>query len=667
MVPADGQARGVKLRSQKVTITLVEDAAGAWADTDLRMELYNPGQSDIVLTLGVPGPQSEATSMPAIKSATVNADPLILTPSNRPERPDVRATGVVTIPVKSGVDVAISYRQALVAREDLIGYTYMLTAGNAWKGPPESIRVVVSFGRPVSPERIMHLAPAPHLARPDEIVWEWEARPAPSNIQLAYLTSAAWDELVAERAAAAASPGFAEHVALARSYWRLSTLPAPGFAPRASFYHRYVYQSIAEWRAAISSASDDTPAADLAAAREELAGVYLAHGARESGPVAQSYLLLAADELEAASTLDPADEDLASSAAMLQERLADAAQARQDPLTAAAREARSEALDGRAQDVSPTGQLQRMVLVRARVALESGNPEIARKLLSAEFGGQVMAAPGTRSPQVAQALVDVSTTRTRRVIVLRVAGEAQDEQAAALIAAAHLALRDLAPVAASREVLTVTLDYDDPAALLAWQGRLRAALPASPELAILADVLSPRHLAWPVEDDYVTRLDRYVERVDLARCAAAWQYEAGQLERAAGLAETSGKAVDQLRAALWRLDAAAWRRLAGSSGATYRLEMAEGSTGPAWLLARAGSFLDKGQLSREWVVQAGDARQLETAIRSLHYERAALAAGAVLAAVLLFLAIFWLARRAVQRSATRRRMSETDRISQEHV
>lgn len=667
LVPADGNARGIRLRTHNVATTLIEDASGAWADTDLRMELYNPGQSAVVLTLGLPGPQAELAAMPDIMSASAGPNALVLTPLAAPDRPDVQATGVVTIPVKASVDIAVRYRQPLASRDSLAGYTYMLMGGNVWAGAPESTRIVITFAQHVSPERIMHLAPAPHSMRPDEFVWEWEGRKAPTNIGLAWLASDPWAELAEERAAAVATPGFTEHAALARRYWRLSTLPAPAFAPRASFYHRYVHQSVAEWRAAISAATADTAAVELASAREQLAGVYLALGAREGGAAAQSYVQLAADELEKASALNPADTELAASAAALQARLAEAAQGRADPMTAAGREARVRAIEKTEQEPAQAEPDQRSALVLAQAALDTGNLSLAREHLDAGFGDQVLALPDAGPPEIDRAAVHVDTTVQSRVIVLRLADGANGDRSATLIGAAHAALRDLAPLTASREALTLTLNYEDPTALLAWQERLAAALPASPELAILADVLSPRRLAWPAEEEHLTRLDRYIERVDLARCADAWEQEAARLEAAAARARGSGEMLEELRAALWQEDAGAWRSLARASSATYRVEIAERGDGPDWLLARVNQVYTEGAVHREWIVPTGQERQLEAAVRSWHYDRAALAGAALLAAPLIvLLGVLLLGRSAAARGA-RRNTSEVDRTPQEHV
>ncbi len=666
-VPADGNARGIRLRTLNLTTTLFEDTSGAWADTGLRLELYNPGKTAVVLPLGLPGLQPEPAAMPQIVSATAGASPLALAPIAAPDRPGVQATASVTIPVKASVDIAIRYRQPLAIRDSVAGYTYMLTAANVWAGAPESTRVVITFAQDVSSERIMHLAPAAQQVRPGEFVWEWEGRKAPSNIGLAWLANSAWAELVAERSAAATSPGFAEHAALARRYWRLSTLPAPAFAPRASYYHRYVYQSIAEWRAAIAAAASSTDAVDLATANEQLAGAYLALGSRDGGAAAQSYLQLASDHLEKAAALNPADPELGASAVALQERLAEEARRRDDGMSTAGREARVRALGESEAAPAADDQARRSALVLAQAALDTRNLALARERLEGGYGEQVMALPDAGPPQIVQALVDVRTTARSRVIVLRILDEAQGDRSAALIGAAQAALRDLAPLAASRDALTLTLGYDDAPALLAWQERLAAAVPARPELAILADVLSPRRMAFPAEEESVTRQDRYVERVDLTGCAAAWEREAAKLEAAAAQTQGPDPEVGRIRAALWREDAGAWRNLARSSRATYRVEIAERGDGPDWLVARLSSWYTEGAVRREWVVPAGQARQLEAAVRSWHYDRAVVAGAALLAAPMVMLLGVLLLRRSATSRAVRRGASEVDRTPQEHV
>ncbi len=166
--------------------------------------------------------------------------------------------------------------------------------------------------------------------------------------------------------------------------------------------------------------------------------------------------------------------------------------------------------------------------------------------------------------------------------------------------------------------------------MLAAQHRLAAALPRLPELALLSAALGVRELAWPEEAGLLARISRYEERVDLARSATVWAAEADKLDAAARRAQDSGEPAGTVLAALWRDDARAWRDLAALSRATYSVELPEQGAGPDWLQARVHQFYREGSVGREWVVRAGETRQLETAVLGWRYDRVALAAGAAL-------------------------------------
>jgi hypothetical protein len=181
--------------------------------------------------------------------------------------------------------------------------------------------------------------------------------------------------------------------------------------------------------------------------------------------------------------------------------------------------------------------------------------------------------------------------------------------------------------------------------MVSAQGRVAAALPQMPEMALLSSALSSRRLGWPEDANFAARTARYEERVDLARSAATWNAEAETLEAAATKAEASGERLDGLRAQLWRADARAWRDLAALSRVTYRVELQERGAGPEWLLARVHRFYREGSVEREWVVRAGETRQLEASVLSWRYDRVALAAGAALLVAALAVGFLWLAVR----------------------
>ena len=642
VVPGNGAAQGIQLRTQTVDLVINEDASGAWADTDLRVQLYNRGAAQVVMPIGVPGPQVSEAEMPEIAEVTLDGRPLTLIRTASPDRPEVQATGTITVPVRGSVDLRIRYRQALTTQGGLISYAYPLTAGHVWAGAPESLRVSMTFARPLSPEQMLHLAPTPRSPSPGTFTWEWGGVKAPSNIGLAFMSSEWWKGLEDDRTAAAkAEAGISEHTALGERYWHVATLAPPLFAPRASFYERFSSQAIAEWRVGVATAETDTNPAELAAARERLAGLYLAEGSREGGAAGQTYLQLAVAELREAAALNPGDAELRASVNALKRQLAEAAGSRESEMPESAQDASLHELNAASAEQDAEVRAQNEGLVLAQRAVAAGDFIGARQILSGTFGTDVLGLPDARPPRVSQALVYVENAPGRRTVRLQLVDNEQGAAASRVIAEAETALRGVSDVIAGGTALSLTLTYSDPIALLAWQDRLDAALPDLPELALLSSALSTRHLVWPVNEDILTRTDGYQERVDLSKSIITWETEAAKLGQAADGAESSGQPLDLLRAAIWRNDARAWRDIGVRSRATYRAEVSSSDAGPGWLLVRVDRLLRKSSTQRQWVVRAGEVRQLEAGVLAWRYDRLVLLLAAALLLALLVSLAAW--------------------------
>lgn len=651
VVPADGKPRGIRLRAQTVNTVITEDAAGVWADTDLEVQLQNRGKTPIALPVGLPGPQPSAyvtttPDLPQLLDVTLDRKPLTLSPLAPGKVPGIRASAVVTVPVQGTVAIRVRYRQAVPVQDDLAAYVYPLAGGNVWAGAPESLSVVLTFKPPVSSDRLMHLAGGWRAARPGVYNWTWNGVKAPSNVTAVFVTSAWWRALADERAAAAApGAGLAEHAALAERYWRLATLSPPAFAPGSGFYDAAFPLAVAAWRAGIASPGPAASPAELAQARERLAGLYLAEGSRVGGAASQPYLQLAVDELAAAVALDPGNADLAASATALQERLAQGATSRGDGILASAHSSRLRAIAAGRSAPSAQQDAQRQALTMAEAAVAAGDLPGARSLLQEAFGPEVLQLPDARPPSVTQSLLAVQSRPDGRELSLQLVDGPVAGSAPQLVRETAAALQYIAPVVAAGDTLTVTLAYTDPGALLAAQHKLAAALPRRPELALLSSALSTRRLAWPEDAGLLSRTSRYEERVDLSRSVAVWDAEAKKLEAAADEAGQSSEPLDRVRAALWRGDARAWRDLGGLSRATYSVELREQGAGPEWLQARVHQFYREGALGREWVIRAGETRQLEAAVLGWRYDRLAVAAGAALLAAVFAVVLLWFVSR----------------------
>ena len=262
----------------------------------------------------------------------------------------------------------------------------------------------------------------------------------------------------------------------------------------------------------------------------------------------------------------------------------------------------------------------------AQSAVAAGDIEGAREIVTEAFGAEAFALPAARPPRITQALLHVSNAAGKRTLAIRFIDAADGAAAAAVAQEAAAALSGRAAVIAAGPALTITLRYDDTAALLATQDRLAAALPDLPELALLRAALSTRHLDWPLVEGPVTLERGYQERVDLGPAAQAWDAEAEKLAAAARAAEATGQPLDQVKAAVWRSDARQWQDLAALSRAVYDARVDEQSAGPEWLVARAHQFYQEGSLQRQWSVRPGETRQLQASILGWRWDRVALAA-----------------------------------------
>lgn len=621
VVPGNGGARGIRLRSQTVDLVVNEDASGAWADTDLRVQLHNRAASQVIMPIEIPGPQVSETAMPEISEATLGGRPLALTPTTTPDGVQIKATASITIPVRGSVDIRIRYRQALATQQGLTSYAYLLTAGNVWAGAPESLRVSVTFAKALPPEQILHLAPAPGSPNRGTFTWEWGGVKAPSNIGLAFMSSEWWRQMEEERAAAAMpEAGLRDHIALGERYWHMATLAPPVFAPRASFYERLSAQAIAEWRAGIAAAGLDTDPVELAAARERLAGIYLAEGSRIGETAGEVYLQLSLGELEKAVVLDPDNAELKASASAIRNLLAKATASRVAETIENTTDSVHQqlVLDTAQNDQGARAQADGILL--AQRAVEAGDFADARRILTSMLGPDVLRVSNGRPPRITQAHLHVANAPGLRTVTLKLMDNEHGVKASQVVSEAATALLGLADVLADGTAITLTLKYDDPIALLAWQDRLGAVLPDLPELDLLTSALSSRDLAWPVTANLLTRTHSYRENVDLRRSTLAWETEAARLEKAADEAGATGEPLSLLRAAIWRDDARAWREIGARSRAVYRVEVSGRDTGPDWLLKRVHRLHHEDTAQRQWVVRAGEVRQLEASALAWRYD-----------------------------------------------
>jgi len=637
VVPADGKTRGIQLRAQTVDATITQDAGGVWADTRVWVQLYNPGNQPVVVPIALPGPQLGASALPDGLEVTADNKHLELQPFQpQKDGPVIGQTAPITITTRGAVSLLIRYRQALAEKDGLVTFTYPLTSTLRWSGTPESLRVTVRFDPPAALGQVLARAPAAQLYDPDGMTWHLEYQRAAQSIGVAFMSPAWWAGFDAARAAAAATgAGPTQHLALSEYYRHLSALPAPPFDSRADFPDRYYPAEdaalLAVLRGSPSSPGPIATADEQLTAHTRLAELYRGRAEQPDGSADEAYLQMAAAEMEAAVTLDGGNADLREGAANLNARLAQAAQARGDSITAAQRQARLDALRVPGGAANDRSLAQATALARATQALEAGDSRQARQLIVEAFGPMAVTLQSLPPPFTTQALVSVTTTPTERIFGVQLSGDGAAPAASLAQAAQALSACPPTRIVAAGVQLTVTLTYTGAAELRESQACLAAALPSIPELTLLAAALAPQQLEREIMQDPFKATERYVERVDLGSALRAWESLAAQLELAsqgegpAAVALLADPRLAQLQRAFWAEDAAAWRSLADRSRVSYRVEM------------------NAVQADRGWEVRPGEARTLEATAGQLRWKQ--IAAVAVAAAFLLVLVAYLIWRR----------------------
>ena len=640
VLPADNRPRGVQVRAQTVDATLRESAGVVFADTQVMIDFYNPGPTPIAVPVTLPGPQQAPLALPEQLTATLDNQPLdlVLLPLSA-DQPQIQATAVVTVPMKGKAALRISYRQALPRQDGLAVFTYNLAATAAWSGKPESLRVTVKFTPEASAQHILGFTPAAPRSRRDGLTWHWENTEPAEDIGVAFIAPSWWADLEAIRQQAASAGGLAEHVALAERYWRLATLTPPPFQ-KEGYFERFFPNAVEALTAGIMKAGEGAvaDAAAVAAAHAGLADFYQAQAERLAPEAALSYLQLAASELQAALTLEPADAATRQAAGGLQSQLLALARARGDALAAQEHEARLAALATEAGLPSEQDLARSAALAAAEEALAAGDHAAAAAEVARAFGADATALPTMPRPRLIQTRITITTTRTGRAFSLQASGDAAAD-AAALLAQAGQTLDAALPgdvnVEAGPKTLAFTLTYSDTAQLTAMQADAAAALADLPELALLAAALKPGQQAWQIERRPFLISERYVESVNLQPAAAGWKARAAQLAAAAEQARAAdGSTIEsrlgRVQAALWADDAAAWRALAGRSSVVHRVA------------------LETRAVVREWELAAHEAREIAASARNWRYDRLAGVAGGIALLLVVMIYFIWRAIRVVR-------------------
>ncbi len=264
-------------------------------------------------------------------------------------------------------------------------------------------------------------------------------------------------------------------------------------------------------------------------------------------------------------------------------------------------------------------------LTLAEQAAAAGDAAEVRRLLRETYGDEAAFRPDASPPAAAQALLTVSTAPGERIYDLRLVPAGEPDAAQQMLDQAAAILAGIADTQSSGDRLTFRLPFSDTADLLAQQARLRAALPAEPELALLAAALAPDVLTWHANALPLAHAVLYREDVDLGPAAAACEGRAAALDTAAAAAAAPAgdDRLARVQARLWAADAAAWRAFCTRSRTTYTVSLT--AERPA----------------RRWAVAAGATRRLEAEARLWRSDRLMGAGAGAALAIVLFVAALW--------------------------
>ena len=330
MVPLRGQHRGIVLRAETVDATIFEDAAGVWADTDIRYRLHNPDTKPITVTVALPGPRALPAGLPDGIDLRLEGEPIELLPGTEtPEGGDPILWTRISLPPQRSTDVQVTYRQALPEQQGMVIFAYMSTASKDWARAPEGVKVSVHFRTPVASDSILSVAPPPDYSETGSMTWQWEGEKNLTNVGLAMMAPGWWDAYTAERARAASPEASAsDYVALAERYKNLARLPLLPFQ-NASFFDRFYPSAVSSLEAAVAR-PEVAGSPEAASVFATLALLYDERAQASEGEDRYLYAQLAADAAIRGLAAGHAEPGLRELAAGVLERASTLAQERGD-------------------------------------------------------------------------------------------------------------------------------------------------------------------------------------------------------------------------------------------------------------------------------------------------------------------------------------------------
>jgi hypothetical protein len=647
VAPAGGKHHGIQLRAETVDVAIKQENGQLWADTAVWLRLSNPATQTMAVDLAVPGPALAALSriisptLPDDIKLTVEDEAQVLQP----------AKGGMVVPIEirgqGKVSVRVSYRQALPEVDGLAYYAYPLSVADQWSGTPESLRVSVKFDGVIPAEQILGQAPPADEYDGQTLTWQWSGKDAKDNVWLAFMTPDWWAGLTAARKAAGSpDAGPDQRIALSRLYQHLAALPRLPFRPDIDLYSRYFPAAVgalqattepanATGQAAIGAGSQST---DTAGIHAMLAELYQQQADRLGENAGDLYLQLAATEAETALTLGAKDQTLKDLAGNAYRQLAARAGSGGNQASAGEYLARLAALEPSQQAGAGAEQQRAARLQVAAQQVAHGDLQSARCILAETYGQDTAQVSGAAPPLANQAVVAMETRPKQRTIRLTLGDYREPVAVNALLDSAAVELQAVheAKISYGTDWLEIALPYAQIADLANLQRRLAAALPADPELALLATALQSDQTTLEIQETGTRRAALYTERADLEAARKVWEERADRLAAAASVAEEqANKQADDTQPAvqlarlqhiLWTADAANWRALAEASRAEYSVHM------------------EQAGLSRAWVVPGGSSRVMTAESSAWRYERllAVVVASTLLVALAAYVVWRWL-------------------------
>lgn len=613
VVPLDG-AGSVQLQALRVTAELRCDQGRCALASEQQLYVVNEDEvAAAELQLGLRDCAATLTSLTAT-GATVNAEGDSAVAQIEP-RGQAQLTAVLTLdPIETPV---LSGKVAL-------------TQARGW-GKVDTIHVELTWPA-LAAGASVQIEPAPQRQQGRTTIWNWTAPD----------TDLAWTMLNPALAAALASAS-SDPAATCTSASVAQTLALVQSAePLPPAEEWLVPRLLSALDNAVQAAPDD------AVCRQSLAQAYLGLAERHADR-RLNYMLLAIDQLEAAVTLDPAQEGARQALGEAYHQAALSAHAAGDPesalgyLARAAEVAPSEAI-AQAQDefmlqwgldLARQGQVAEAIALLEDADQLPVAQELARFAPPIEYARTtVLLAPERRTVTYELALYAPVATET----------DAELEAALAdLAAVAGPALSTTLRADGSRREVTMSLAYPDLATLAAVRADLVAAIEVRGSLIgeVLAAPWRGQTEAWDHVSTLWGRTEAYREVVDTTALATAWQSEA----------DYAHWWLVELHAQNDRAESAAAHELALLALSEQSTLWATVPDNMHWLYTLDGA-LDAGDVqdAPRWQVGMGESRTLDYTAEEYDWRAISrLAAGAIAVLGLLALILALSARRRARR------------------